>query len=129
MTSCATAACHQQATAVVDGWPMCPAHARPEPQSRPERPWHAYKVLRQWIELLHHVGLNDPQIAGLCGVSPTTVRFHRRRLGLPVNRTDKQRARDNRLLIEADRQVSRCACTDWQWNGHCSRCARKASAA
>lgn len=102
MTACATAACRQAATAVVDGWPMCSTHARPE---RPDRPLHAYPTLRLWIGRLHHCGLNDPAIAAVVGASPTTVRFHRRALGLPVNRTEKQRARDLRLLSEADRAL------------------------
>ena len=104
MTACATAACRQLATDVVDGWPMCPAHAAPE---KPDRPMHAYQTLRGWIVRLHEVGLNDPAIAGVVGVSPSTVRDHRRRAGLPVNRTEKQVAHDLRLLTEADRALRR----------------------
>lgn len=125
LTGCATAACRQTATTVMDGWPMCQQHAEPE---KPERPWHAYETLRQWVGRLHHVGLTDAEIAGVVGVSPCTARDHRRRLGLPTNRTALQLAHDARLAREGDARVSRCQCTRWRWDGLCGRCDRQKAA-
>lgn len=130
MTRCDFAACGQPATAVVSGWSVCRRHNEPDRIERPERPMHAYPTLRLWFRRLHGAGLNDPTIAGLIGVSPSTIRAHRRALDLPVNRSDKQIARDHRVLTEQDQLISRCTdCARWQWDGHCTRCARREVAA
>lgn len=121
MSRCQTAACHADAVTVVDGWSLCAEHAAPEQPDR-ERSWHAYETRQQWIARLHHAGLTDTQIAGVVGVSPCTARDARRRLGLPVNRTEKQLARDERLAREADARVRKCACDRWCWDGVCRSC-------
>jgi DNA-binding NarL/FixJ family response regulator len=120
---CATAACHAEATTTHGTWPMCTLHAQPEPQDR-TRSWHAYTTLRTWIGRLHHAGLTDTDIAAVVGVSPGTVRAHRRRLGLTAHRTAAQRTRDNRRAQHADSLISHCpSCNTWRWDSHCTRCA------
>lgn len=118
---CATAACHDTAVTVTDGWPACSTHAFPERENR-SRSWEAYTTLRTWVGRLQHAGLTDPEIAAVVGVCPTTVRDHRRRLDLPANRSWQQQVRDDRRAREADERISRCSCTGWRWDGHCHRC-------
>lgn len=121
MTDCATAACGRPATAVHDGWPACPAHAVPEREDR-ARDFESFELLREWVGRLHHVGLTDAEVAAVAGVAPCTARAHRRALGLPTNRTDRQRAHDDRLACEGDARVSRCGCAGWRWDGECGSC-------
>lgn len=101
MSACEFAACFEPAAAVEDGWAVCYRHRSTEST------WRAYENLRDWIGRLNHVGLTDTDIAGLLAISPCTARDHRKRLGLPPNRTEQQRRRDDRLLREADAALTR----------------------
>lgn len=134
MTTCDYAGCDHPAADAHDGWVFCHrhigAHRRDFHGHGRKHDWAAYTTIRTWVSRLHHTGLTTTEIAAALNVHPTTVRDHIRRLGLPANRTDRQRTRDDRRTREADARISHCpSCNTWRWDNQCRRCDQRTAVA